>query len=176
MILTKKFLSKKRKGAAVAAVLVFSMLIAELSSFPAVASSGNRKKGSPDDSLVLHYTFDDEKNPGLDSSGNGNNGKIYGNVKSCDGIRGKAVLFDSSTHKNSEAYIELPKNKLALPEMTFMAWVKFDPVTVGSFSRIFAIETFNPYFLKIVAKQAGPKSVSSFCSIHLNLFIIVFSL
>lgn len=141
MILTKKFLSKKRKGAAVAAVLVFSMLIAELSSFPAVASSGNRKKGSPDDSLVLHYTFDDEKNPGLDSSGNGNNGKIYGNVKSCDGIRGKAVLFDSSTHKNSEAYIELPKNKLALPEMTFMAWVKFDPETVGSFSRIFAIET-----------------------------------
>lgn len=140
MILMKHFLSKKRKGAAVAAILVFSMLIAELSSFPIVASSDNRKKAL-DDSLVLQYTFDDEKNLGLDSSGNGNNGKIYGNVKSCEGIRGKAVLFDSSTHKNSEAYIELPKNKLNLSEMTFMAWVKFDPETVGSFSRIFAIET-----------------------------------
>ena len=31
-------------------------------------------------------------------------------------------------------------------------------------------------FLKIAAKQARPQSVSSFCSIHLNIFIMVFNL
>gem|GEM_PF-2513944 len=94
-----------------------------------------------EDELLLHYTFDDSSNPAKDSSGNGNDGKAFGKLQSVSGVRGKGLFFDSSSHQNSESYIEMPVSVFKTKAITIMAWAKYDPDTVGAYSRIFAVET-----------------------------------
>ena len=129
---------KKRICAVLSVLLVITMInIPSLTgSFPVIAEAAEE-----DDDLLLHYTFDDDSNLAKDSSGNGNDGKAFGKLKSVSGARGKGLLFDSSSHQNSESYIEMPVDVFKRTEITIMVWVKYDPDTVGNYSRIFAIET-----------------------------------
>jgi uncharacterized protein len=146
---------KRGKEAAVAALLVIAMTI---TGFPAVcgsAASTENKSDNLSDSLVLHYTFDDEDNLGHDSSGNGNDGTVSGNVSCEEGRIGKAAKFDSTSHKNSEAYISMPKTKFRMSEFTIMTWAKFDIKTVGKYSRIFELETSSSSQAFLLMTNAG---------------------
>ncbi|MBP5255423.1 MAG: glycoside hydrolase family 127 protein [Clostridia bacterium] len=120
-----------------------SALAAIMISFIGMTHSVYAKNGgteSAEDSLELHYTFDDPDNPGKDVSGKGNDGKLVGKTKITDGEYGKCVQF-LSYGGNSDAYIELPVKAVNKGRITFAAWAKYDHVEVGNNVRLFSVET-----------------------------------
>jgi hypothetical protein len=79
---------------------------------------------SADEGLLFHLTFDKADNLGADSSGNGNNARVAGDVESVEGVLGGAIAFDDEA-----SYLELPQSeslKAPLETMTLSIWIKPD--------------------------------------------------
>ncbi len=76
--------------------------------------------------LVAYFTFDEEVNKIIDSSGNNLSGTISG-VKSVDGKKGKALQFEG------QSYVKIGDSSLLdfNAEGTILAWVKYDSSGVG---------------------------------------------
>ena len=83
-----------------------------------------------DDGLVAEWHFDEGGNVLKDSSGNGNDGVIYG-ATWVDGKYGKALSFDG---KNDYTALDMFFNTAgAIPKLTVTAWVKI-PASGGDWS------------------------------------------
>ncbi|MBD3182650.1 hypothetical protein GF312_10180 [Candidatus Poribacteria bacterium] len=77
------------------------------------------------DAIVGVWLFDEDPNDSVkDSSGNGNDGQIMGDVEWVDDARfGKALLFPGV----DENYVEIPHNdSLDLTTFSFTAWIKIE--------------------------------------------------
>ncbi len=82
---------------------------------------------SLEDGLIACYRFEGNAK---DSSGQGNNGIVHGNLKYEDGVIGKAAKFDGTS-----AWIEIPQSKTLSnlkEEMTISFWTKYYKVTQGA--------------------------------------------
>ena len=82
---------------------------------------------SLEDGLIAYYRFEGNAK---DSSGQGNNGIVHGNLKYEDGVIGKAAKFDGTS-----AWIEIPQSKTLSnlkEEMTISFWTKYYKVTQGA--------------------------------------------
>ena len=80
------------------------------------------------DAIVGTWLFDDDPNNSVkDSSANGNDGEIKGDVEWVDeAMFGKALLFPGV----DENFVEVPPHaSLDLAEFSFMAWIKIEPGT-----------------------------------------------
>ena len=121
--------------------------------------------GLSEDSLELHYTFDDPENPGKDVSGKGNDGKPVGKIQITDGENGNCVRFLSGGG-NSDAYIELPVNAVNKGKITFAAWAKYDHVEVGNNVRLFSVETSD--HKSFILKTHVDSSLSGYQSLVFN--------
>lgn len=122
--------------------IVMILTVIPVSSYEHVYAKTSSENSSTSDYLLARYDFEDAQNLGKDTSGKENDADVFGAVSSVeDGIRGKAVRFDSSNHGNSDAYMEMPTKVVKQEAFTIMTWAKYDLSTVGGFSRVFAIET-----------------------------------
>ena len=108
--------------------------------------------------LELNYRFDDA-DLGADSSGKQRQGAFFGRASRVEDQSGRSVLFlDSRNHGVSEAYGTVPVEAVRHDEITLMAWMKFDFSTVGSYARVFAIETKDGRSLHLMAAADGEGS------------------
>ncbi len=92
-----------------------------------------------DPDLVLELRFDSEDNPGIDTSGQGNDGTLTGSLNWIDGKRGKALDFDSSSSR-----IDVGNgDSLDIPEgITISAWIHPEASQTGT-----VIAKGCPYYL-----------------------------
>lgn len=113
---------------------------------------GQSDAGSIDpETIVGTWLFDDDPNDGVqDSSGNGNDGEIIGDVEwVADGKFGKGLLFPGE----DENYVEVPHNEsLDLTTFSFTAWVKIEPT--GTYQSILiktadgSVENYSGYIME----------------------------
>lgn len=98
-------------------------------------------KEDPAEHLILRLDFEDAEAPGKDRTGS-NDAQVNGEVTVSpeDPVSGNYAVFGGNGG-NADAYLSLPVEAAALKCFTFSAWCRFDPEKVGTWARVFAVET-----------------------------------
>jgi len=132
------------------AAKVYRLLVLSLMFFLLLFAGQSYSLNIKPDAIVGVWLFDDKPDDSVkDSSGNGNDGEIKGNVEwVADGKFGKALRFPGV----NDSFVEVPTNEsLDLVTFSFMAWIKIEHT--GNYQSIIiktadgAVENYSGYIM-----------------------------
>ena len=89
-----------------------------------------------EEGLVACWKFDEGKgNVVKDSSGNGNDGTIYGDANWVSGVKGSALHFNGK-----DSFVKIPAFGKAMPvnEVSVSVWVKLDKPQTGTSDNVYS--------------------------------------
>jgi Concanavalin A-like lectin/glucanases superfamily/Bacterial TSP3 repeat len=123
---------------------------ADIPDAPSVTVSGSCITPPATNGLLLHYTFDNPANVGLDSSGVGHHGTANGPVYIPDGYMDGACQFTGGGEINVDEFSEIS----GTTQLTWGAWIKPDPGS-GLFGIFGKTTSLNESFYLMLNRSAN---------------------